>query len=156
MQRFNRGAPYVLLLPYLILFFLFLLFPFIYAIFLSLFVQHGGERSFVGLQNYLQALHDGEFWSGFGRVFYYAVLQVVVMLVVALGTALLLDSPFIKGKAFFRLVYFLPYAVPGVIAALTWGFLFSPHLDPVLGFLGLLGVASRWICWVIGPSSMEW
>jgi multiple sugar transport system permease protein len=44
----------------------------------------------------------------------------------------LLDSPLVRGKAFFRLTYFLPYAVPGVIAAIMWGFLYSPQLNPLL------------------------
>jgi len=57
-------------------------------------------------------------------------VQVPVMLGLALLFALLLDSPLVKGKRFFRLAFFVPYAVPGVIAAIMWGFLFSPNLSP--------------------------
>ncbi len=132
LERVNRNVHYLFLAPYLILFLLFLVFPFIYSLFLSLFVQHGGQSAFVGLQNYGQALSDANFWSGVLRVFYYGVVQVTIMLLLALGLALLLDSSYVKSKTFFRLVYFLPYAVPGVIAAIMWGFLYSPALNPLL------------------------
>ena len=49
----------------------------------------------------------------------------------ALVFALLLDSPILKGRRFFRLALFAPYAVPGVIAALMWGFLYSPGTTPI-------------------------
>jgi multiple sugar transport system permease protein len=52
------------------------------------------------------------------------------MLGLALLLALLLDSGLVKGRPFFRLAFFVPYAVPGVIAAIMWGFLYSPNLSP--------------------------
>ncbi|MEV9423170.1 sugar ABC transporter permease, partial [Klebsiella quasipneumoniae] len=60
----------------------------------------------------------------------FGVVQVPVMLGLALLFALLLDSPLLRGKRFFRLAFFVPYAVPGVIAAIMWGFLYSPNLSP--------------------------
>ncbi|GFJ96201.1 carbohydrate ABC transporter permease [Phytohabitans rumicis] len=48
----------------------------------------------------------------------------------ALLTALLLDSGLVKGGRFFRLAFFMPYAVPGVVASIMWGFLYSPNLSP--------------------------
>lgn len=60
----------------------------------------------------------------------FGAVQVPVMLGLALVFALLLDSPLIRGKKFYRLAFFAPYAVPGVIAAIMWGFLYSPSLSP--------------------------
>jgi multiple sugar transport system permease protein len=64
------------------------------------------------------------------RVLEFGVVQVPIMLGLALIFALLLDSPLLRGKRFFRLAFFVPYAVPGVIAAIMWGFLYSPNLSP--------------------------
>ncbi|HEX5857987.1 MAG TPA: sugar ABC transporter permease, partial [Microbacterium sp.] len=64
------------------------------------------------------------------RVLIFGIVQVPVMLGLALLFALLLDSPLLRGKRFFRLAFFVPYAVPGVIAAIMWGFLYSPNLSP--------------------------
>ena len=70
------------------------------------------------------------FWASVGRVLLFGIVQVPVMLGLALMFALQLDSPLLRGKRFFRLAFFVPYAVPGVIAAIMWGFLFSPNLSP--------------------------
>jgi multiple sugar transport system permease protein len=68
----------------------------------------------------------------------YGVVQVPVMLILALVLALLLDSAVVRFKAFFRLAFFVPYAVPGIIAALLWGYLYDPQLSPIVqGFQAL-------------------
>jgi multiple sugar transport system permease protein len=132
MTRAHRSVPYILLLPFLVLFALFFVFPFLYSLILSLFVNREGSNHFVGLQNYMTAWQDNSFWYAIERVAYYGVVQVVIMLVLALVLALFLDSRYVKSKTLFRIIYFLPYAVPGVIAAIMWGFLYSPDLNPFL------------------------
>lgn len=128
-------VPVWLLVPFLALFALFFLFPFLYAFWLSLFVEQGTSMQFVGLQNYFVVWSDAPFWNSFLRVVGFGTIYVALMLVVALGLALLLDSPYARSRTLFRLVYFLPYAVPGVIAALMWGFLYSPELNQLIGAL---------------------
>jgi multiple sugar transport system permease protein len=127
-----RRVPYILLIPFLILFTLFFIFPFLYSLIISFFVSSQGSYHFVGLSNYLTAWEDKSFWYAVYRVAYYGVVQVIIMLVLALIMALFLDSPYVRSKGLFRVIYFLPYAVPGVIAAIMWGFLYSPDLDPIL------------------------
>jgi multiple sugar transport system permease protein len=125
-------VPIGLLIPFAIVFLLFFLGPFVYALWLSLFVDSGSGNQFVGLQNYVVAWQDTEFWLSLLRVAWYGIVAVGVMLGFGLGLSLLLDSPFARTKTLFRLVYFLPYAVPGVIAALMWGFLYSPQFNHLL------------------------
>jgi len=57
-------------------------------------------------------MSNGEFWSGVVRMGYFGVVQVTVMICLAIGLALLLDSPYCRAKKLFALIYFLPYAVP--------------------------------------------
>jgi multiple sugar transport system permease protein len=64
---------------------------------------------------------------------------VPIMLALALALALLLDSAVVRLQRFFRIVYFLPYAIPGVIAALMWAFLYSPQLSPIVTLLDAIG-----------------
>jgi multiple sugar transport system permease protein len=64
------------------------------------------------------------------------------MIGLALVLALFLDSSYCVGRRFFALVYFLPYAVPGVIAAIMWAFLLEPDIDGALRLPHLLGLAS--------------
>ncbi|MEJ3405737.1 sugar ABC transporter permease [Rathayibacter sp. YIM 133350] len=124
------------IVPFGILFVLFYLIPILLAVWQSLLVvkRDGtfGKASevFGGLAQYALVFQDAPFWSSVGRVLLFGIVQVPVMLGLALLFALLLDSPLIKAKPFFRLAYFVPYAVPGVIAAIMWGFMFSPRLSP--------------------------
>lgn len=132
----HRGAIVAFVAPFGILFLLFYLVPIGVAIFQSLLVveREGtfGEATqvFGGLSQYLLVFQNGPFWTSVGRVLLFGIVQVPVMLGLALLFALLLDSPLLRGKKFFRLAFFVPYAVPGVIAAIMWGFLFSPNLSP--------------------------
>jgi multiple sugar transport system permease protein len=61
----------------------------------------------------------------------FGLVQVPVMLGTALLLALLIDTGRARFARFFRLAYFLPYALPGVIAAIIWGFLYSPGISPI-------------------------
>jgi multiple sugar transport system permease protein len=132
----HRGAILAFVLPFGILFALFYLVPIGYAIYQSLLVierdgTFGQAREvFGGLTQYVLVFQNGPFWSSIARVLAFGAVQVPVMLGLALLFALLLDSPLLRGKRFFRLAFFVPYAVPGVIAAIMWGFLYSPKLSP--------------------------
>ncbi|MGY4857780.1 carbohydrate ABC transporter permease [Cryobacterium sp. AP23] len=126
----------IFIVPFAILFTLFYLVPIGYAIYQSLLVvERDGTfgkatEVFGGLTQYILVFQNGPFWESITRVLAFGVVQVPVMLGLALIFALLLDSPLLRGKRFFRLAFFVPYAVPGVIAAIMWGFLYSPNLSP--------------------------
>ncbi len=87
-------------------------------------------ESFVGLENYRDALSDPELLASLGRLAIYGGIVVPTMLGLALLFALLLDSPVVRFARFSRIAIFLPYAVPGVIASLLWGFLYLPDAEP--------------------------
>jgi multiple sugar transport system permease protein len=83
-------------------------------------------------------------------VLLFGIVQVPIMLGLALLFALLLDSPLLKGKKFFRLAFFVPYAVPGVIAAIMWGFLYSPNLSPFTVLTGNIDfLSAELVLWAI-------
>lgn len=132
----HAGAIAVLLAPFLVVFTLFYVIPIAMAVWQSLLVierdgTYGQARQvFGGLTQYALVFQSEPFWASVGRMLLFGVVQVPVMLGLALLFALLLDSPLLKGRRFFRLAFFVPYAVPGVIAAIMWGNLFSPKLSP--------------------------
>jgi multiple sugar transport system permease protein len=133
-KAFNRSlAPYLFLLPFLILFLAFLILPMLYALDLSVYRKAlvGGTR-FVGFDNYTKAFADPKFWTGVLTLMKFALMQIPVMLGLALLFALILDSGIIYFKSFFRVAFFIPYAVPTVIAALLWGYLYSPVSGPLV------------------------
>ncbi|MEV8034382.1 sugar ABC transporter permease [Streptomyces sp. NPDC086182] len=144
-----KGAPYGFLLPATILFVLFFALPIGYAIWLSLHkVQVKGlglgagarDEVWAGLRNYTDALTDSELVAGALRVAGYGLIVVPVMLGLALVFALMLDSEKVRLAPFTRLAIFLPYAIPGVVAALLWGFLYLPDVSPFYFVLDRLGL----------------
>jgi multiple sugar transport system permease protein len=136
----RRAVPYVFLAPAVVLFTLTVLVPIGYTVYLSLHRSQvsglglgRGARTevFAGLSTYREALADPEFWRGALRVLGYGALLVPTMIGLALLFALLLDRPRVRLARFTRLSIFLPYAVPGVVASLLWGFLYLPSLTPL-------------------------
>jgi multiple sugar transport system permease protein len=120
--------PYLFLAPFLILFILFFILPLAYALGISVFVDRLiGGNVFVGTQNYIQVIHDSVFWGSVGRMLLFMVVQVPVMLILALIFALLLDSGTPWMRTIFRVGFFLPYAIPEVVSALIWGYLYGPN-----------------------------
>ncbi len=113
-------------LPYVIVFLGGTIIPMVYAFYLGLYKQQmiGGEQ-FAGLSNYVRALQDPQLWDGFRRVLVYGVIQVPLMTALSLMAALMLDSQRIKHVAIPRILLFLPYAVPNVIAALMWSYIYG-------------------------------
>jgi multiple sugar transport system permease protein len=145
--RLPRLAPYGFLLPAAALFLAFFAAPAGYAIWISLRtskVSGGGiglkVEQFAGLDAYQEILSDGEFWAGLGRMLAYSAIVVPVMIGLALLFALLLDTPLPWAARFARFSIFLPYAVPGVVATLLWGFLYLPGVSPLADITEALGL----------------
>jgi multiple sugar transport system permease protein len=126
--------------PFLIIFAATILAPLAYAIYLSFFrEQLIGGNAFVGLQNYLRVFQDPKFYESLGRVALFFVIQVPVMVLLALAAALALDSARLHGASFIRIAIFLPYAVPGVVAALIWGFIYGDKFGLTASVNNVLG-----------------
>jgi len=150
-RRARWGAPAMFLAPFGVLFALFFLLPVGYAIYESLLEVHvsglglgpGSTTTvFAGLSNYSQVFADPSFFSGVLRVLAFGVVQIPVMLIFATVLALLLDSVAVRFRRFFRLAFFLPYGIPGVIAAILWSFLYLPGLSPIVAVLQHTGFGS--------------
>ncbi|GAB3276175.1 carbohydrate ABC transporter permease [Kineosporia babensis] len=141
--RSQHRAAYILVLPFLIFFTAMLLAPLAYSAYLSLFrTQLIGGRQFAGLENYRRAFTDPSFLDGLRRVALFLVVQVPIMLGLALFLALALDSGLARGAKTLRLLYFVPYAVPGVVATLMWGYLYGPDYGPIAQVAERLGLGA--------------
>ncbi|WP_341975479.1 sugar ABC transporter permease [Microbacterium sp. LTA6] len=143
--------------PFMVVFTLVFLTPLAYALYLSFFQEKLiGGTAFVGFENYARALTDPQFWESFGRVVLFLVVQVPIMLALALGAALALDSARLRGASFFRILIFLPYAVPAVVAVLMWGYIYgdqfglTANVNDFLGFEALTPFAKEWMLLSIG------
>ena len=159
-QRLRRMIPYLFVLPFLLLFAAFFVAPLVYAFSQSLYKEQRSGLGFgpphivwAGAENYLKALHDPHFWDGFGRVLLFGAVQIPVMMIIALIMAMLMDSAVIRFRRFFRLAFFVPYAVPIVIAAIMWGFFYSPTASPIVQAFTAFHLPAPTF---LGPSATIW
>lgn len=124
--------------------------PIGYAIWLSVHqysVRQAGLSRFVGLDNYLQALTDGTWWTAFGQTFLFAALSVSLEIVLGTAMALLLNMAF-RGRGLLRTVVLVPYAVLTVVSAITWRTMFEPNLGLVTTVLSWLGLPGADVVWL--------
>ncbi len=143
LTRRRQRVGWLFVAPFALVFVTFLIVPLAYAFWLSL---HTKSLAFgtrlTWLDNYTKAFTDPAFLSGVRRVLLFAVVMVPVQLGIALVVALVLDTLTSRLAAFSRLMVFLPYAVPAVIGALMWGFLYSPNFGPVTSIARFFGTGA--------------
>src|SRR5688572_7324291 len=140
-QRKQHLVAYGFVLPFFVVFAAMLVAPLVYSGYLSFFVDRLiGGVSFVAFENYLRAFQDPGFLAGLGRTALVLVIQVPIMIGFALFFALALDSGFARGSKVLRLLIFLPYAVPGVVAVLLWGYLYGQQFGLIGQITGTLGL----------------
>lgn len=85
-----------------------------------------GDREFIGLGNYVELLTSSpDFWPALRNSIVFTVLYVPINLIVALGLALLL-GPRLRGRAIFRVLFFIPVVTPIVANALVWKLILQP------------------------------
>jgi arabinogalactan oligomer/maltooligosaccharide transport system permease protein len=124
--RRNRLA-YLFVLPSIICIFAVIIFPFLYNIVLSLSnmsLANFRDWRVVGLQNYREVLSDPKIWSVFLKTVVWTVVNVAFHVGLGVLLAVALNGP-IRGKALYRILLILPWAVPAYITALTWRGMFD-------------------------------
>lgn len=134
-------APYLFILPFFILFLVFQLIPIVWTFYISLTQWRGiGTPEFIGLGNYQKLAVDYMFWDALGNTVVYWISGIVLILILALATATLLNSPLLRGKAFFKAVTFLPNVCAAIAMGLIFRMLFDENvglINEALSFFGL-------------------
>lgn len=139
MKKFkNKGFIYIL--PWIIGFILFKMYPIIYSLILS-FTDGNiiGKPEFTGLENYIRAFSDKDVIKSFAVTVIYAFIEVPLKLMVSLLVAQLLSAR-IKGMGFFRTAYYIPTILgSNIAAAVLWKYLFSSkgYANQLLAVFGI-------------------
>ncbi|MBL1098577.1 carbohydrate ABC transporter permease [Streptomyces coffeae] len=141
----GRLAPYLFILPALALFAAFKLYPIGWSFVLSLHKSVGGVDTFVGGDNYRRLIDDPLFWTALKNTAVVLAVQVPVMLALATGLAVALNSTLLQGRSVFRLGFFLPM-VTGLVA---YGIVFSVLLHQEYGLV-------NWFLELFGADGIPW
>ncbi|MFC0844816.1 carbohydrate ABC transporter permease [Streptomyces noboritoensis] len=139
-RRRGRAAPYLFVLPALLLFAAFKLYPIGWSFAMSLHRTVAGVDTYVGADNYTRMLDDPLMWTALRNTGVILAVQVPLMLALATALAVALNSTLLHGRSLFRLGFFLPM-VTGLVA---YGIVFSVLLNKDYGLvnwlLGQLGI----------------
>ncbi|PJN88383.1 carbohydrate ABC transporter permease [Bacillus sp. mrc49] len=145
----SKATSSLFVLPYLILFTVFLIAPIGYGVWISL---HDWDllnpvKEFVGLKNYLN-IFDSEsylhnlFFEGLKNTFLFVLFSVPLLVAVGLGLALLLNALPKKLTGLFRTAYFIPYSVSVSIVAIIWLWIFDTNSGLINQYLQKLGLSA--------------
>lgn len=119
-------SPYVFAAPFVLIFLAFTAYPTLQSIILSVQQTFGPQASrFVGAQNFISLFRDPLFWRAFSNTAIFAAGSLFIQLPCSLGLALLLNRPDVRGRAFFRLVFFSPSLVGMVFVAVIFSVIFE-------------------------------
>ena len=99
------------------------------------------KRSFVGLDNYLTMINDPKMWSSLINTFSYVIVIVPGTIIISLILAALLNTK-IKGRGFFRVVYFIPAITMGAAVAMIWKWMYNSDHGIINAILNALGFDS--------------
>jgi len=96
---------------------------------------------FVGLRNYVQLLETPLFWHALGNTLYFVIVGVPLSIGASLGVALLLNSPLVRARSFFRTALFIPVVTTLVAVAVVWRYLLSTRYGLINYALDRIGIA---------------
>jgi len=148
----ERWLAFVLLLPTMVLLGLFIAYPFVKGVELSVTdAKVGVPGRFVGMQNFAALLDDSIFRVAVWNTIVYTAVTTVFKLALGLWLALLLNRNF-KGKAFTRAFILLPFIIPTVLSTFAWKWMFDPTFSVINWTLFRLGLISTRINWLGDPS----
>ena len=158
----RTGALFVL--PFAVLFALFLLWPVAHGVWMSLTDESLTLRGteFVGLANYAEALGDPDMWRSLANTVFFTVISAVPLVLVALAMALLVHTG-LAGQWVWRLSFFAPYLLPVTVVTMIWNWLYQPELgfaNQALDAVGLGPVSwlsdESWAMWSIAALTVWW
>ncbi len=154
-KKHRKKFPFhiiVFLAPAVIIYTMFMVYPLIDSLKLSFFSKIEGSEVFVGLKNFSQLLNDPNwkprFWGAMKNNLIFFIIHMVVQNPLGLVLAALISMKSIKGRDFYRVIYFMPTILSFVIVGFVWQLILSPLWgigEGIMGFLHLEEYFKPWL-----------
>ncbi|WP_339317080.1 sugar ABC transporter permease [Paenibacillus sp. FSL R10-2734] len=149
MKKENRYRYLLYIVPFMIIYLVFTIWPIMYGLFMSVY-KWGitGPISYTGLNNYIYLWRDSQFWSSLWHSSFFVLLSTPLMILLALGTALMcnLNTPL---KSFFRTVFFLPSVLSVTVISYLGIYIYNPSI-------GLMNTLLRFVHILPPDASISW
>lgn len=154
-QLFGRRTKSVLwgyffVLPSLLMFLIFSLYPMVDSIVLSFQRLRLTGREWVGVQNYARLLDETAFFTILTNTFLYALLIVPVGVLLALAISVLIFRLPAAAQTFFKSAFYLPVVTSGLVLSMVWLYLYDPAFGLLNYLLGTIGLEP--VLWLANPT----
>jgi ABC-type sugar transport system permease subunit len=151
-ERQETRIAWALVLPAVLTILLVALFPLAWTVWESLHLHDLRMpwlgKPFIGVDNYVEAFGDPRFWDALGHTAFFAVTSVSLELLIGLWLALAMNRAF-RGRGLVRAAVLIPWAIPTVVSALLWRFMFEGPTGIANSLLVSAGVLQEPIVWFI-------
>lgn len=158
----ERSFPYIMLIPAVILLLLFVAVPIIFGFSIAFTNYSAPDHlppknlvSWVGFKNFFDMfklpMWNSTFWGVLAWTIIWAVISTVTCFFGGFAVALLVNNRRVKYRKFWRTIYILPWAIPGMISLLVFRNMFNGQFGPINTFLRKVGVISQNIPWLSDP-----
>ena len=134
-------AGYLFVLPFLLAYVAFLIFPVLLGLRMSFYNASlvGADSEFLGLSNYIELFGDPDFWGSLWHTILFTLLSTPPLVLLSLILAMLANRA-IPARWFFRVSFFAPWLLPSSVVALIWVWLYQPGFGLINGYLTALGL----------------
>lgn len=134
-------AGYLFVLPFLLAYVAFLIFPVLLGLRMSFYNASlvGTDSEFLGLSNYRELFGDPDFWGSLWHTILFTLLSTPPLVLLSLVLAMLANRA-IPARWFFRVSFFAPWLLPSSVVALIWVWLYQPGFGLINGYLTALGL----------------
>ncbi|CAA9553842.1 MAG: hypothetical protein AVDCRST_MAG19-1051 [uncultured Thermomicrobiales bacterium] len=157
-QKYRLIVPF--LLPAILLYGVFVVWPYAQAIYVSMTSWRGvsPSRPFVGLDNYRRLAEDSRFVEALSRNGQLLIVLPLVTIAISLVFAALFTQggQAIPGAGFYRIVFFFPQVIPAVIVGILWSYVYTPNIGLLNGVLRNVGLGGLQRSWLTDPATVLW
>jgi trehalose/maltose transport system permease protein len=110
---------------------------------------------FIGLVNYFYLLQDPDWWNAVWNTVKFATVSVTLETVLGMAIALALNAHF-AGRGLLRAAVLIPWAIPTVVSAQMWGWMYNDVFGVINAILKAMGLISKGIAWTASPATALW
>lgn len=147
----------VFLAPAVLIYTAVMIWPLANTLRLSLFSMQGGERVFIGLDNFRTLFGDpkwsASFWNALKNNLWFFFVHMIAQNPIGIALAAILSSPRLRGAAVYRTAFFIPAILSFVIVGFVWKLILSPIWGIAPGMLDMVGLKSLFAPWLGRPGS---
>lgn len=146
------------ILPTLILYALFMVYPIIQALYYSLFDWSGSSenKDFIGLKNFVDLMHDPIMWQAIGNDYFLVAGKMIGIMILATFFAVSLTRFRLKFALFFRSIFFIPNIISVVVIGVLWAFIYNPQIGFLNSILSLITGTEFKTAWLGFPFHTIW